>query len=268
MAEFNPWVINDTYELIKLVETIKKPAKFLADTFFSETNQSVRDVFAVESRKAGRMLAPFIFEGINAKDVARFPHSTRLYRAPMIAARRTITLNDITERAFGEQPMFSNLTPEDRAAQMQARDLVELMNMVENRRAAMIAELLQTGKVTVTGELEDGTEKTDVIDYQWDGLISVDTAWSNDAADIYTDLKDASERIQENTGTIPTLAICGKNVEKYLLANEELYRWLLIPNRQNVALMNLEPQYKQPQLRFLGYLAALGLELYQRRRHD
>ena len=54
MAEFNPWVINDTYELIKLVETIKKPAKFLADTFFSETNQSVRDVFAVESRKAGR----------------------------------------------------------------------------------------------------------------------------------------------------------------------------------------------------------------------
>ena len=41
-----------------------------------------------------------------------------------------------------------------------------------------------------------------------------------------------------------------------------MYKWLLIPNRQNIALMNLEPKFAQPQIRFLGYLASLNLELY------
>ncbi|MBR4903710.1 MAG: major capsid protein [Selenomonadaceae bacterium] len=264
MAEtFNPYLINNTYELIKLVETIKPPASFLKDTFFSDVNQSVQDYFVIESRKAGRVCAPFIFEGIAAKDVARFPHSSRLYKAPCLAARRKITLNDIAERFFGEQPIFSSMTPQDRAAKQQAVDMVDLMNMIANTQNRMCGELLQTGKITVSGVLADGTPRTDIIDFHWTGRLNVSVSWADTVhASIYDDLRDASERIQESIGTIPTIAICGKNVEKYLLANDEVYKWLLIPNRQNIALMNLEPKFAQPQIRFLGYLASLNLELY------
>ncbi|MBR4153384.1 MAG: major capsid protein [Selenomonadaceae bacterium] len=257
----NPWLINDTYELIKLVETIKQPARFLLDTFFTDKNQSVRDNFAIEYRKAGRVLAPFILEGINAKEVARVPHSSRLYSAPMIAARRTLTLNDLTERMFGEQPIFSSLTPEDRAAKLQAQDIVELLRMITNRQNAMAAELLQTGKVTVIGQLADGTEKTDKIDFNWDGALAVGTAWSDSTASIYDDLLHCSERIQEETGVIPTIAICGKNVEKYLIKNKEIKDWLMIPNRANLTMMDLSPHFTSPQVRFIGRIPALNLEL-------
>lgn len=173
-----------------------------------------------------------------------------------------IGLGDIELRQFGEQPIFSTVRPEERAARMQAQDLTELLRTIANRKNLMAAQILQTGATTIRGYADDGvTVEVDEIKFAWNGLAGVQTDWDDPAAKIYDDIKGASERIQEDAGIIPTLMLCGRNVEKYLLNNTELYKWMSLPNRENISMMSFAPHYTTPQARFIGYLSALNIEI-------
>ena len=259
----NPWMITDTYSLIGTVEQIKQPASYLVDTFFpNQMPVSYSTWVSVEYRKEGRLLAPYVVKGGKGVNINRGTSRISSYKAPMVAPRRTIGLNDIELRQFGEQPVFSTVRPEERAARMQANDLVELLRLIQNRKNKQAADILQTGKTTIKGYADDGvTVEEDEIIFDWNGLINPQTDWDNANATIYDDLRAASERIQEDSGYIPTLMLCGRNVEKYLLGNTEMLNWLQIPNRQNLTMVSFAPHYTTPQARFIGYINALNLEV-------
>lgn len=257
------WRIKDTYELLGVVEQIKPPASYLADTFFPRKMPvSYSSYVAVEFRKQGRILAPYVIKGGSGVNINRGGSRIQLYSAPMVAPKRTIGLGDIELRQFGEPPIFSSVTPAERAALKQAEDLNDLLRTITNRRNKQAADILQTGETTIRGYADDGkTVQIDTIKFDWNGLIEPVKDWSDSDATIYDDIKGASERIQEESGFIPTLMVCGSNVEKYLLNNEEIFKWLSIPNRQNVQLMSFSPHYTSPQARFIGYISALNLEI-------
>ena len=261
--QFHPWLITDTYELIGTVEQIKPPASYLVDTFFpNKMPVSYSSWVSVEYRKEGRMLAPYVVRNGKGVNINRGTSRIKNYKAPMVAPRRTIGLGDIELRQFGEQPVFSSVRPEDRAARMQAQDLVELRRLIYNTMNKQAADILQTGKTKIRGYADDGvTVDVDEIDFEWNGLIRPTTDWDQAGASIYDDLRAASERIQEDSGYIPTLMLCGKNVEKYLLNNDEMFKWIQIPNRQNLAMVSFEPHYTTPQARFIGHISALNLEV-------
>ena len=160
-----------------------------------------------------------------------------------------IGIDEISRRIIGEMPISSTKTPEQRAQELMARDLVDLRGMLINRRSQQASEILQTGKVTVKAFADDGAlEREDVIEFDWTGARQKD--WTA-----------ASEEIQENAGIVPTLLICGKNVEGYMTKNKEMKEWLLSANSNATKYINYEPRYQSPQVRYLGYLAALGLEM-------
>lgn len=261
--QFHPWLITDTYELIGTVEQIKPPASYLVDTFFpNKMPVSYSSWVSVEYRKEGRMLAPYVVRNGKGVNINRGTSRIKSYKAPMVAPRRTIGLGDIELRQFGEQPVFSSVRPEDRAARMQAQDLVELRRLIYNTMNKQAADILQTGKTTIRGYADDGvTVDVDEIDFEWNGLVRPSTDWDQAGASIYDDLRAASERIQEDSGYIPTLMLCGKNVEKYLLNNTEIKEWLQIPNRQNLTMASFAPHYTTPQARFIGHISALNLEI-------
>lgn len=261
--QFTPWMITDTYQLIGTVEQIKAPASYLVDTFFpNQMPVSYSTWVSVEYTKQGRLLAPYVVKGGKGVNINRAKSQISSYKAPMVAPRRTIGLGDIELRQFGEQPIFSTVRPEERAARMQANDLVELLRLIQNRKNKMAADILQTGKTTIKGYADDGvTVEEDEIIFDWNGLINPQVAWDQAGATIYDDLRAASERIQEDSGYIPTLMLCGRNVEKYLLANTEIFNWLQIPNRQNLTMASFAPHYTTPQSRFIGYISALNLEI-------
>lgn len=264
MAIQNPWAITDTFELLPVVERIKQPASYLVDTWFPNmvTSNMSNGYMAVEYTKQGRVLAPFITRGTKGVDINRGSSRIRLYKAPLLGPRRTIGLGDIELRQIGETPVFSNVTAPQRAAKMQADDLVELLRTIQNRKNKMAADLLQTGKLTIRGYADDGkTIEEDVIQFDWDGKVNASTDWATSSADIYGDIKAVSERIQEDSGFIPTLMLCGKNVEKKLLNNAEIFKWLSIPNRENLAMASFSPHYTTPQARFVGHLSALNMEI-------
>ena len=256
----NPFAITETYELIKVVERIKAPASYLIDTLFPGTRQIMSDVLPIEYSKQGRRLAPFLVKGSRGVNIAREKTTIKLYQAPLMGARRVIGLNDIERRGIGENPVYSSRTAEERAAELQARDLLELKRMLQNRRAAMAAELIQTGTITVKAFADDGqTPMEDEIIF--DGFTKLNKNWTSANATIYKDLESAGETIQEASGFVPDLLLCGKNVFDYMRKNTEFKEFLLNANPNALAWLNFTPKYLAPQVRFIGFIPPLGLEI-------
>ncbi len=261
MANLN---FTDTVTLIKAVSNFKTPATYLVDTFFTNKMPvAVTSHVAVEYRSGKRILAPYIVKGSRGVAVSREVANANFYVAPMTGGRRILTVEELEMRQFGEQPVFSNLTPQERAAQVQAQDLVDLQNMILNRRNKMAADILLVGKVEISGFADDGrTIKQDEIDFGFENIITPTVLWNNASADILGDLRDAVDKIAEESGELPDIMVCGKNVEKYLLQNTEIKDMLMISERSNLTIASLNPQYIAPQTRYLGYINSLGLEVY------
>lgn len=255
--------INDRISLIRAAEQIKPPATYLVDQFFPTVEQNPTETLMMEYRKRGReKLAPYIVEGGKGINVNREGSKFRVYSPPMVAPKRVITQRDVNRRGFGEMPYFSTMSVEERQAKLQADDLYDLISMVKNRKEAMAAELLTTGKITVEGYADDGLlTRIDEVQFEWlgDQVIMVD--WDNANAKIFDNLQAMSERIQEEAGEIPSLMVVGKNVPKYLRKNKELLDWLMVPNRQNLAFASFEPRYLSPLVQYVGTISALGIEI-------
>ena len=255
---------NDTLSLMAAMERTKPPARFLLDTFFPNALPTVvTPSIMVEYRKGSRRLAPFVVKGARGVNMSRETSHIATYTPPMVAPRRVLSPEDLIHRGFGEG-LYSTMTEAQRAAQIQARDLMELQDMIINRKNKMAADILTTGQCEIKGFADDGKTTTlDVVTFdEWTQKITPAVTWDNPNADIYGDIKNVSEMIQENTGTIPTLMLCGKNVERYLIKNTELKEWLSVPNRENLAMLSLAPRFTSPQIRRIGLLQSLNLEIY------
>ena len=259
----NPFAYTETLDLLKVVEQIKMPTTFLQGIFFSEKVQTYQDVLPVEFIRKSRRLAPIVVRGARALNMSREQTTVKLFRAPLIGARRQIGLEEITRRIAGEMPVVSTMTPADRALRLQADDLRDLMNMLTNRREQMSASLLTTGSIPIRGFADDGQiveEQTIVFDADW--VVGVETPWSNANAPIYDDLKAAVEYIGEETGVLPDVAICGRNIEGYLLANNQFKEWAK-SFRESLNMVSFAPKFQSPHARYLGSINSLGLELHQ-----
>ena len=216
--------MKDTVSLMQAMERFKAPATTLVDTFFPNIpTPAVTSKIMVEYRKGGRRLAPFVVDGeVHGVNVSREGSNINIYEPPMVAPRRTVNPADIEQRGFGEN-IYTSKTAAQRAAEIQATDLKELQAMILNRKNQMAAEILTTGSYTIKGYADDGvTEKQATISFDWNQSITPDTDWDQAGATIYSDIKNASEQIQENAGIVPTVMICGKNIADYLLNNAEI----------------------------------------------
>ena len=259
----NIFGIQDQITLLRAIEQIKDPATYLVDTFFPQKLPTAfTDYVSIEYKKGKRTLAPYIVKGSKGVNIARDTAQAKFYTAPLMGPRRVLSIQDIESRMFGETPIYSSITPEQRAAAMQAQDLVDLKKMIANRKNKMAADIMQTGQTVVKGYADDGqTFIQDTISFDWDGDLNISVAWSDPTASIYDDLQAAVEKIAEDTGEFPTLMLCGKNVEKYLRQNLEIFDWLMVPNRQNLAMASFAPRYDSVNSRYIGNIQSLGLEV-------
>lgn len=255
--------IKDTVSLMTAMERIKKPATFLVDTFFPNVPEvAVNAKIAVEYRKRGRKLAPFVVSGTTGVNMHREAARLNIYKPPMVGPSRVIDPDTLMERGFGEN-IYSTTTPAERARKMQAEDLLDLQSAIFNRKNKMAADILTTGKCKIEGFADDGKQVLiDTVDFEWEQKVTLTKTWDQAGAKIYSDLKNASEMIQENAGQIPNVCIVGKNVEQYLLNNDELNKFLAIPSLKNLQLATLQPKYIAPQVRWIGNILGLGLEVY------
>lgn len=255
---------NDTVTLMAVMERVKQPASLLVDTFFPNIPASATTTtIMVEYKKGGRRLAPYVVKNGRGVNMKRTASHIDIYKPPMVGPRRVLNPEDIASRGFGEN-IYSATSPADRATKLQAEDLRFLQDSIINQKNLFASKILTTGQCEIAGYADDGKlQVVDTISFDdWTQQITPTTGWDQPGADIFGDLKDASELIQENAGMVPTIGIGGKNITQYLLNNTALMKYLSIPNPANLSLMGLQPRIISPQVMRVGFISALNLELY------
>lgn len=259
-----PLDFKDTYNLARATEQIKPSAHFLLDTFFGDKGQvNTSEFIVVESRKKGRKLAPFVTRGARGVNQQLEGSTIAVYKPPKMAPKVTITPDMIATRAFGES-VISTRTPAERAERLQAETLADLKNMVANRKNKMAADILTTGKCVIEGYADDAnkTQVLDTVDYGWNQNVQTEKAWTDASAPIYKSLYSMSLKIQEEAGIVPNVIVMGKNVYQYMLDNDEIRKYLDIPNRDNLTMFNFAPHFTHPQVQYNGFIPSLGATLY------
>ncbi len=256
--------INETRTMLAAMEQSYKPTTTLVDVFFPHAQTFVTNTVSMEFRKGGRAMAPFVVQGGKGVNLARAGSQVRTYKPPMMRPKRNIEVADIAGRGFGET-VYSTRTAAERAAEMRAKDLQELQEACARREEWMAAQCLLNGEYDIKGFADDGVAAVvDTMSFGFDGktTLSGGDTWDNASAKIYDNIGDASQEIRRAAGDIPTVAICSGNVVKYLLANEQLYKFMMVPSRENMALLSLQPKLQRPDLMRVGYIQALNLEIY------
>lgn len=256
---------NDTRTMLGAIEKAHKPTTLLIDTFFPTSISFPTDIVEMEYRKGGRKMAPFVVAGGKGVNMARTGSEIKTYRPPMMKPKRVITAQDIARRGFGEN-VYSQRTPADRAAELRALDLVELIDSCTRRQEYMAAQLLINGSYECKGFADDGNltivETVTFPEFDNKVTLSGTDTWDNGSAQIYDNIGDISQKIRRNAGITPTVALMSQNLVNYLINNEQLYKYLMVPNRDAAVLMTLQPKLVRPEVMRVGFIQSLNMELY------
>ena len=257
--------INDTQFLLAALEQTYPPQTLLRDTFFPNPQTFVTNTVLMDYKKGNRQLAPFVNRSGGNVNVERVGFSTKEYEPPMMAPSRPTTNDDVSKRAFGEN-VFSTRTPEQRAMELRATDMADMIDMNTRRIEWMCAQLMLYGKFDVSGYADDG--KTALIDTvtfaDWTQKLTLTGAdcWNTTTADPYSVLEEMSQTVGRNAGRVPDVAICSYATKNKFVNNAKIMEVLQIPNRSNMSMMSIEPRITSPGVVRVGIIESLNLELY------
>ena len=228
-----------THTLLAAFESTKATPSFLKDRYFP-TNPDV-DVFPTDDvlvdfqDEAGEKAAPFVIPG-GSSNLTRDGFHTDKFTPPMIAPQRTLTIDELKKRGFGEA-VFSKLTPAEREMALTLRDLKDLEKSTIRREELMAAETLMTDGCVMTADGgEDNTivfHDGDVNPYQYAPAIP----WNDTAARIYDDIC-AMVQMLKDKGMPAKELLVSPDVERMIIHNPEMQKLLDI-SRLNIG--NIQP---------------------------
>lgn len=140
-----------TQTLLAAYEATPPVPSFLKDRYFP-TN-AMTDIFntddvLVDFKDNGRKVAPFVLPTVGGVPTGRTAYTTDRFTPPLIAPKRTLSIDDLKKRGFGEA-IFSGIAPADRKVLITLRDLKELDEMTTRREEIMAAEILLNDKLVM-----------------------------------------------------------------------------------------------------------------------
>lgn len=136
--------ILSTHTLLASVKQLYPLHTFLLDRYFA-TNAAT-DIFAtddviVEYQKGNQKASPFVAPRKNGVTIMREGYEMKRFTPSFIAPKRTLTIDDLNKRGFGEA-LYTNLTPAQRELAITTGDLDDLRQMNARRKEAMAASVI------------------------------------------------------------------------------------------------------------------------------
>lgn len=247
--------IYSTRTMLKAVSLMKPTNTFLLNTFFPNYETVVTEEVDVDFKKGKRKMAPFVAPRIGGKVMDRQGFETKTYRVPKIAPERVISFDDIKYRSLGES-LYSSKTPDERARELLATDIIELDDYITRREEWMCREVLFNGKVVMIGE---GVEQE--VDYKFTNkeVLTGGAVWTETTAKPLEDLKRWRLEVIQKTGKAPNVCVFESSVVDAFINNEDVQKLMDI-QRLNVG--SIEPSIQNDAITFVGKLPSLGLEIY------
>ena len=183
--DFDPF---DSYYLAGMAEQIPAVPSFFLDRYFNESETFATNKVIFEIKKGDSGMAPFVDPNVGNIPVERDGYKLSEFEPPLIAPSRTMTVDDLRKRGFGEA-LLSNLAPDARAAALQARDLADLDRRIRRREEWMAVQAMTTNGVVVQEYIDARTTGRQLPIYYYDiaagsnpGAYTVGTRWTTFAA--------------------------------------------------------------------------------------
>ena len=246
--------MTDYYEPKSLRGAIRKaipPRTFLRTRFFPEDVFFPTETVSFEYQGAKRRLAPYTSPYAGGESVSREGYEVRTYHTPSLVPKRVITNDSVAQKLLGESPYNSGMTPEDRAAEMAARDLMELQDMIARREEQMCAEVLQSGKLLIKGR---GVNEE--CDYGFTGVevIAAGDKWVS-GYDIPGKLASVAQGLRK-AGTNPDTLILGSDAANALMDNTKFTKLL---DLRRVDSGEIKPSDLESGVQYIGRIALPGI---------
>jgi hypothetical protein len=257
-----PIGIYDTRTMLQAIERMPKAKTFLRDTFFPNVETSINENIDVDFKKGKRKMAPFVAPRVGGIVMDREGYETHTYRVPKIAPDRIMTVDDITRRGMGEG-IYTPRTPEQRAADLFAKDYVELDDYIIRREEWMCRELLLNGKIVMKGYIDVNNSKTvdEVVDFGFTNTTALTSTacWNTDTANIHGDLKNKRLTVLQKSGKAPTVAVMESSVVEDFIKNVTIQKYY---DNTRYNLGTIQPRIIDDAVTFVTYITDLDLQIY------
>lgn len=246
-----------TREMMEAIDQTPPVRTFLQKTFFPGEETHVSEKVEFDVRKGKRVMAPLVSPRKGGKVITRQGFRTNQFTTPKIAPERPLTIDDISQRAIGEN-IYSQRTPEEREDELLAKDMTDLEESIARRKEWMCRQILFEGKIDVQDE-EEGIDVQ--IDFGFTNIVvlGADEQWTLASVDPLKVLRDTRKKIIKATGKAPDMAIFSSDVIEDFINNAFVQKAMNVLNMKNVV---IEPRVVDPALTFYGRIAELDLDIY------
>lgn len=230
-------VIYRTMTMIGAIQALPTHRTFLRDRYFPCTPAT--DIFPteevlIEYRDGNKKIAPVVAPRKGGVTIKREGYTTRRFAPPLVAPKRGLTIDDLNKRGFGED-LYSQITPEQREAQVLGNDLTELSTMIDGREEYMAASAMLNNGYVLKQYADDYGEKYEEFElFFYDGesddsKYTPSGHWTNADYDIIGDLR-AMIRLLTSKGLPAEDLVFSPDVTDYIIKNKAIKELLDIRN--------------------------------------
>lgn len=232
-----PLNIYSTHYLLAAIKELTPPTTFLRDRYFP-TNDAT-DIFEtedvlIEYKDGNKKVAPFVSPRKGGVTIHRDGSYMVRYTPPFVAPRRTLTIDELKVRGFGEA-LMSKLTPQQRESIMILRDIEELGDMITRREEVMAAEILTTNKCIMKHYADDLKTVVDEKEIKFfdeasnPASYAPATKWGENGAKIIEDIH-AMVRMLSAKGLPASELVVASDVANIIMNDEDIQKKLDIRN--------------------------------------
>lgn len=144
--------IFSTDTMIAIVRDLRLPQMGLAAKYFGQVSQDESEEIHFDVDNKPRRMAPFVSPVVGGKVVKSRSWSAKTFKPAYVKDKRVFTPNRAIKRIIGERIGGGDYSPQDRIEMLVAMDLQDQLEMIERRLEWMAAQVLNAGKITISGE--------------------------------------------------------------------------------------------------------------------
>ena len=247
----------DKRTMIAALESMPPKRTFLKDLFFNNVITSETDKIDVDIYKGNQKMAAFVSPKIGSITVKKEGWKTETYTPPLIGLDDITTAEDILTRSIGEN-VYSQKSPDERAAEILLRDMARLDTMIEIREEWMCAKALFTGAVDVSGEgvsqnIDFGMSNSHKV------TLGTGAKWTDTGINPLTDIATWKTLIAKDSFLSADIVIMGAGAAKAFINNAEVQKNLDI---RNIDLGVIRPQELPSGAKYIGSDRLNGVDYY------
>lgn len=230
--------IYQTQTILAALPLMKHNPTFLRDRYFPTTDEDIfvtEDVLVEYMDETNRKLAPVVQPLRGGIPVGREGYRTERYTPPYVAPERTLTIDDLNKKQFGET-LFSKKQPAQREAAILRKDISDLNKMIDSREEYMAAQtLFNNGYIMRQYADSYGSDKYEEFKIQfYDGTVNPavyipEKPWNRKSETISKDLSIMAGMLKQR-GLEAADLLFGETVADVIINNEYIQK--LMDNRR------------------------------------